>query len=260
MLIIVPPSETKRPPPDHGRPVDLDELSFPGLTPTRAQVLEALIATSAAEDAFSRLQVRPSMAADVARNTLLVDLPVRPAMDVYTGPLHQGLDAGRLTGAPAERRDRSLVIVSPLWGALRSTDRIPSYRLHVCSMLLGTGRLEPLWREVLPAVLTDAAGPVGAVVDLRSPSYQAMGIPTDLWDRTATLRVSYGRTGHRIGDVVAKRVRGEAARHLLASNTATPDPPAVADVLADRWPVRLEPPERPGRPWTLTLTTDVERA
>ena len=38
MLIILPPSESKRPPADHGRAVDLDGLSFPALAPTRARI------------------------------------------------------------------------------------------------------------------------------------------------------------------------------------------------------------------------------
>ena len=253
VLIILPPSESKRPPMDTGPAVAIDALSFPELTPTRESIAEALVETSAGLDAFSRLGVRPTLAGEVARNTLLMELPAMPVLDVYTGPLHLGLDAGSLDADASARASTEVVVVSALWGALRPADEIPPYRLHACAHLVGMDRLEPTWREVLPDVLGAAAGQAGVIVDLRSPAYQALGLPAGRGDRIVTLRVARQRAGGGfVGDVVAKRVRGQAARHLLESDVVPSDPDEVAMVLGDRWPVGLER-TGPGRSWTLTL-------
>lgn len=254
MLLILPPSETKRPAPDNGPSLDLARLSFPELSALRSRVIDALIATSQRPDALRRLQVSPSLAGEVARNEHLRELPTRRAVETYAGPLYEGLDAGSWSPGAEGRAAHQLIIVSALWGALRPTDAIPPYRLHVCARLLGMDRLEPTWRTVLRGVLTQAAGQRGPILDLRSRSYQAVGRPEELDDETVALRVrpSPGGPAH-IGDVIAKRVRGEAARHLLSSEAAPEDPLDIADLLAERWALELDPPAGRNHAWTITL-------
>lgn len=254
MLVILPPSETKRPPPDVGPALELDELSFPELGAMRVRVLDALVATTHERDALRRLRVGPSLAAEVERNEHLHELATRRAVETYAGPLYGGLDPQSWSPEALRRAVRQVVIVSALWGALRPTDHIPSYRLHVCSRLVGMDRLEPAWRTVLPAVLTEAAGSIGPVVDLRSRAYQAVGRPAGLDDQTVALRVRPSPTdGPHIGDVIAKRIRGEVASHLLSSAGDPEDPLDLADLLATRWPVEVEPPARRSRSWTITV-------
>jgi uncharacterized protein len=254
VLIILPPSETKLPPPEVGSPLHLTRLSFPSLTAMRERVMDALVATSQRPDGLRRLLVRPSLAGEVARNAHLRDLPTRSAVDTYAGPLYQGLDAGSWPSHVEKRAARQLVIVSALWGALRPGDRIPPYRLHVCARLVGMDRLEPAWRTLLPDTLTDAAAQRGPILDLRSPAYQAVGRPAGLDDQTVTLRVrpSPGGPAH-IGDVIAKRVRGQAASHLLSSEADPGDPLDIADLLARRWSIEIDPPAGRNRTWTITL-------
>jgi cytoplasmic iron level regulating protein YaaA (DUF328/UPF0246 family) len=105
-------------------------------------------------------------------------------------------------------------------------------------------------------VLAAAAASESVVVDLRSPEYQRMGSPAGRHPQTLSLKVdARGSGGTRIGDVVAKRVRGEAARVLLDAAEEADDVDALADVLGERWPVRVEPPRRRGSTWTVTLST-----
>ena len=53
---------------------------------------------------------------------------------------------------------------------------------------------------------------------------------------------------------MAKHTRGLVARHLLESGAKPRSVPALEDVLTERFEVRLTPPPRPGKPWTVAVT------
>lgn len=253
MLIVLPPSESKHGNPEVGEPVALGELSFPELNELRRRVSASLIETSRGPDALHRLRVGPTLGHEVVRNIHLFSEPTRPAIEVYSGPLYDGLDIETMDATTRGRADESVVIASALWGLLRPSDRIPAYRLHICAHLVDIERIDATWRARLPSSLADAAGDRGVILDLRSPMYQATGKAEGMADRTVTVRVGPPASKGGVGDVVAKRTRGQAARYLLDSGTDPDDPELLAIVLGEHWPTSLDEPSRPGQPWSLQI-------
>jgi cytoplasmic iron level regulating protein YaaA (DUF328/UPF0246 family) len=254
VLVLLPPSESKRPAPVRGRPVDLAALSFPGLTPTRIAVLDALVAASGEPDALDRLGAGGSLAGEVLRNTRLRELAARPASEVYSGVLYDALDWPTLSASARRRARTRVVVISALWGALRPHDRIPPYRLSMTSDV-GLGALAGLWRPGLGNELVAAAGPRGLVVDCRSAPYAAAWpAASPFAARTVAVRVlQEGPAGRTVVSHLAKHTRGLVARHLLESGVEPARPQRLAAVLAERWTVELVPPARPGRTWSLDV-------
>jgi cytoplasmic iron level regulating protein YaaA (DUF328/UPF0246 family) len=215
MQILLPPSEGKAGRGD-GEALDLDSLSLPALTATRRRVLGALEALCAGSPDRTRdvLDLSPGQAEEaVERNRALRAAPTLPASRLYTGVLYDNL--GLATLEP-ERAQRSVLIFSGLWGALRITDRVPPYRLAMGVRLPPLGALAAVWRPAL----TEALSADGLTVDMRSAPYAAA------WRPAATrVRVFRERAGRRsVVSHMAKATRGALARDLL-ENAADPSGP-----------------------------------
>jgi hypothetical protein len=246
VLVLLPPSESKAGR-SRGKALDLPSLSYPDLAGHRRQVLDAVAAVSAREDAHEVLGVSPNLVEEVARNTALTTAPAPPAAEVYTGVLYDALDLGDLTPGQRRRANRWLVVVSALFGAVHPDDRIPPYRLSMAVNLPGIGPLAGHWREALDAELTAAAG-AGLVVDCRSSTYVAAWVPSGATaERWVQIRVP-GATH------MAKHTRGLVARHLLGVDREPRTPRALAAALAPAFDVELHEPAGPGRPWVLDTT------
>ena len=238
MLILLPPSESKANR-RRGRPADPSTWSFPELGPTRAKVAAALAEVSRSPEAPALLGVSASLLDEVARNLVLDTAPATPAAEVYTGVLYDALSLATLDTAARRRANRWLVVVSALHGAVRPSDRITAYRLSMGSTLPQLGPLAALWRPALDQVLPGLAAR-GVVVDCRSAPYAAAWRPgADLAPRWVQVRVP--GASH-----LAKHTRGLVARHLCEVGAQPRTVPALRDVVARAFDVRLEEPaERP---------------
>ncbi len=235
MLILLPPSEGKTRP-AAGPRLDLDSLSFPALTPVRAQLLRALITMCSGNPkrAMQALDLGPTQAEAIAINAGLADEPTARADEIYTGVLFSSLDLGSLDATSRSRADESLAIASALFGLLRPNDHIPAYRLSGDGSLPRLGTVASRWRPPLPRVLRDATAD-GLLIDLRSGMYAALGKPpVELAERTVTMRVLHEQSGVRkVVSHFNKATKGRIVRALLESGT---DPTTIAelhDVLGD---------------------------
>ena len=252
MLVLLPPSEGKAAG-RRGRPLDLEQLSFPELHGTRVAVLDALIDNSRGPDALDVLGAPKGAADAVAGNLELRTAPAMRVSQLYTGVLYDALDLGSLDAAAKRRASRWLVVISALFGALRPTDRVPPYRLSMGVDLPGIGKLASMWQEPLARVLPAVAGD-GVVVDLRSAAYVAAWRPTgDVAERTVNVHVVRDEPGGRTAvSHMAKHTRGLVARYLLESGAGPATPDDLAAALAERFVVDLHA-GRPGKPRRLDI-------
>jgi cytoplasmic iron level regulating protein YaaA (DUF328/UPF0246 family) len=243
VLILLPPSEGKTPA-RRGHRLDLGSLSFPTLTPMRQRVLDALAEVSARPGATGLLGVSESLADQVRRNLVLRTGPTAQAAAVYSGVLYQALDHASLDGAAKRRANRTVIVLSAAFGALRLTDRVPAYRVDPCARVPGIGALDQEWRPALAEALESVVRPRELLVDCRSSTYAGMWRPraalAERW-----VRVTVPGASHH-----AKHTRGLVVR-TLSQAEAPRTPTDLADRLAHAFDVDLTPPERAGRPWTL---------
>ena len=199
--------------PRRGNPLDLSTLSFPSLTSLREALLD-----------------------DDLRKA-----PTTTAGRLYTGVLYAALDIATLPPAAA----RNLVIVSAQFGALRVTDRVPAYECEMSAAHWRSGLREPLDEVTRDRV----------IVDCRSATYvTAWRPPPQSAGRAVHVSVVEERDGvRRVVSHMAKKTRGEVARHLLVSGVRPRTPADVAAAVSEQFACELAPPGKTGGVHELTV-------
>jgi cytoplasmic iron level regulating protein YaaA (DUF328/UPF0246 family) len=256
-LVLLPPSEGKAPT-QEGAPLDLAALSLPGLTAARARVLDALVELCRGDEdtAAEVLGLSRGLRGEIARNAALRTAGTLPAGEVYTGVLFDALGLGKLDEAAHARAERSLLVFSGLWGAVRIGDRIPAYRCSGGVKLPPLGALGGYWRREMAEVLPREAEADSLVLDLRSAAYAAAWKPAgELVARTATVRVLHEKDGKR--SVVShfnKATKGRLVRDLLNSGAEPATPGELLEVLLGLgYAVEVAAEGTARKPWQLDV-------
>ena len=223
MLVLLPPSETKRDGGD-GPPLALGSLSFPALNVVRKPLVDELVVLAADVPASrAALGLSPRQDDEVARNAALWTAPTLPAVRRYTGVLYDALDFPSLGPVARARALGRLAVGSALFGLVMAGDPVPAYRLSAASALPASPTMGARWRPALEPVL---AGLSGLVVDLRSGSYEALGrLPGAVTVRVLTEHPDGRRT---IVSHHNKSHKGRVARLLAGTRS---EPSTVDDLL-----------------------------
>jgi len=245
VLILLPPSETKREGGADGTRLALRELSFPELGAARRTALSALEELSRdPAAAAAALKLGATQAHEVERNRRIRRSPVLPALERYDGVLYDALDVGALPATALDFAHEHVAIASALFGLTRALDAIPAYRLSADSRVPGVS-LKKLWAPAVSAVVAQERG---LLLDLRSEAYAALGPVPDREDAVFVRVVSDEGGRKRALNHFNKAGKGRLVRAILLAGVDHPD---VASLLA--WAagsgIRLEP----GAPGELDL-------
>lgn len=234
MLVLLPPSETKRDGGEPGSTLDLDALSFSALTPHRRVAMAGVIRLSrSVSESNAALHLGPTQRFEIDRNRALRSAPTMPTIDRYTGVLFDGLDAATLGTNARDWLADSVVISSALFGLLRATDAIPAYRLSHNARLPGLA-LAKHWRSAISMELGRQAA---LVLDLRSEAYEALGpAPGSFYLRVVT---DSGDGTKRALNHFNKKGKGELVRALAQDAVAVETIDALLAWAASRG-IRLE--------------------
>jgi uncharacterized protein len=257
VLILLPPSEGKAES-GGGVPLELSSLSLPGLGAARAAVLGELVelCSGDVEKAREVLGLSEGLRGEVGKNAGLLSAGTRPAGEIYTGVLYDALGLGSLDAAARGRAERSLLVFSGLWGAVRVGDRIPSYRCSMGVRLPGAGALGSYWRAAMADVMPGTAGE-RLVIDLRSAAYAAAWRPKgETAGRTVGVRVLHAPT-RKVVSHFNKATKGRIVRSLLTEAVAPAGPAELVEALGDLgYAVEARPPVRSGQGWSLDVLVD----
>jgi len=246
MLILLPPSETKRSG-GEGTPLSTTwNLSFPELDETRRSLVQSLCELAADPvEMISALKLGPQQHDEVHVNAGILDAPTMPAIERFTGVLFDAIDVGTLDKPGRDFLASRILIQSALFGLVRASDFIPAYRLSFDSRLPSLPPLKKVWASLGAPIL---ATHEGLILDLRSEGYAALSPLPDRADAFFVRAVGRAANGelrqlnhfNKKGKGVFVRAVGQNYPHWVRSQAANDSDSVPDDFSIDNIDTLLE--------------------
>ncbi len=163
-----------------------------------------------------------------------------PAISVYSGVLYQALAWPTLSPAAKKRGEKSVVIISAKYGAVKPTDRIESYKEKIDNK-----KMKAPVAAVLDAIQSNL------IIDCRSSTYKTVwAAPIE---KTVEIHVSTVIDGERrVITHMSKKTRGEITRWLLQSRSMPVTPEDLYAIVSEKYPCALTPATAT-TPWILEV-------
>lgn len=242
MLILLPPSETKRSG-GVGISIDKSAIIWAALDPARDRLI-AEISKICSDPAVAKrvFKLGPKSVGDLEANKQLMSAPTMAAIERYAGVVYDAIDYPTLSEVAKQRVQERLFIQSALFGLLPATEQIPYYRFSASTKLPGLN-LRELWIDAHKAVWPRLTRPI---LDMRSKAYAEINpIPQNLESYSVDVFDQSGRALNHFN----KKAKGLLVKSALENNLETIEQlPEIAKAVGltaetDGFSVRLITPQ-----------------
>jgi cytoplasmic iron level regulating protein YaaA (DUF328/UPF0246 family) len=242
MLILLPPSETKRSG-GGGISIDKSAIIWAALDPARDRLI-AEISKICSDPAVAKrvFKLGPKSLGDLEANKQLMSAPTLAAIERYAGVVYDAIDYPTLSEVAKQRVQERLFIQSALFGLLPATEQIPYYRFSASTKLPGLN-LKALWIDAHKAVWPRLTRPI---LDMRSKAYAEINpIPENLESYSVDVFDQSGRALNHFN----KKAKGLFVKSALENNLETIEQlPEIAKAVGltaetDGFSVRLITPQ-----------------
>ena len=214
MLILLPPSETKRSG-GVGISIDKSAIIWAALDPARDRLIAEISRVCSDPTRAKKIfKLGPKNAADLDANRQLMTAPTMAAIERYAGVVYDAIDYQNLSEQAKQRVQERLFIQSALFGLLPATEQIPYYRFSATTKLPGIN-LRELWIEAHKAVWPRLARPI---LDMRSKAYAELNpVPESLESYSVDVFDQSGKALNHFN----KKAKGLLVRSALENNLET---------------------------------------